>query len=42
MRNSSLSKVVHLSKYLSIYPGHGEITSLENEIKNNPYLRNLK
>ena len=42
MRNSSLSKVVHLSKYLSIYPGHGEITSLESEIKNNPYLRNLK
>lgn len=41
-RKSSLLKIINLSPYLSIYPGHGEITSLENEIKNNPYLQDLK
>lgn len=41
-RKSSLSKIVSLSPYLSIYPGHGEITNLENEIKNNPFLRYIK
>ena len=40
--NKSLSKLFKLSKYLTIYPGHGEISNLEYEISNNPYLISIK
>lgn len=40
--NKSISKLFKLSKYLTIYPGHGEITNLEYELRNNPYLLSIK
>lgn len=38
---NSLSKLIILPKSLVIYPGHGKITTLEKELKYNPYLKNL-
>jgi len=38
---SSLKKLLRLNDKLVVYPGHGEITSLKNEIENNDYLRRL-
>lgn len=38
---SSLSKLFSLPPETKIYPGHGETTSLEYEIKFNPYLRKI-
>lgn len=40
--HKSLSKISKLSEYLTIYPGHGEITNLGYELDNNPYLLSLK
>lgn len=37
----SLEKLMNLSNYLAVYPGHGSITRLGEEKKNNPYLTNL-
>lgn len=36
---SSLSKIKQLNENYTIYPGHGEITTLFNELKNNYYLK---
>lgn len=35
---SSLKKLAGLSEFLVCYPGHGDVTSLANEKKNNSYL----
>lgn len=37
--HSSLLKLTKLNELLVCYPGHGEITSLKQELENNPYLR---
>lgn len=39
MLDSSLNKIRQLDKECIVYPGHGPITKLENELKFNPYLR---
>ena len=36
---SSLKKFKLLNKDIIIYPGHGDKTSVDYELKNNPYLR---
>ncbi len=38
---SSLSKLLILSKETKILPGHGPNTTLDRELKYNPYLRNI-
>ena len=35
----SLSNLKKLDKNIILYPGHGNKTTLENELSNNPYLR---
>lgn len=35
----SLKKLASLPGNLRVYPGHGGATTLENELKNNPYMR---
>lgn len=40
--DSSLEKLLTLSNYLTVYPGHGEMTRLGNEKENNPYLARLR
>ncbi len=35
----SLSKLKTLDKNYKVYPGHGSPTTLEDEIKNNPYMK---
>ena len=35
----SIKKIKQYNSNITIYPGHGEKTTLENELKNNPYLR---
>ena len=40
--NKSLKLLSTLDKDYTIYPGHGEISSIEFEIKQNPYLKSLK
>ena len=37
----SLQKIKKYSKEITLYPGHGEKTTLEEEIKNNPYFRDI-
>lgn len=37
--NSSLQKIKALNPTLNIYPGHGELTTLEKELKYNLYLK---
>lgn len=39
LMKSSLNKLKDLSDYLVVYPGHGSITRLGDEKKNNPYLK---
>ncbi|MCL1971772.1 MAG: MBL fold metallo-hydrolase [Endomicrobia bacterium] len=36
---NSLEKIKHLPPLTIIYPGHGSITTLANELRHNPYLR---
>ena len=38
---SSLKEFVKLDKDIIIYPGHGEQSSIQYEIKHNPYLRGI-
>lgn len=38
---SSLRKVLSLGDYLVVYPGHGAITRIDTEKKENPFLKNL-
>lgn len=40
--DGSLEKLLSLSNYLAVYPGHGEMTRLANEKENNPYLARLR
>ncbi len=40
--NESLKKILSLSKKLKVYPGHGDETTLEYELKYNMYLKNLE
>ena len=35
----SITKIKEYPKDITIYPGHGESTTLEEEIKNNPYFK---
>lgn len=35
--NDSLRKLKNLEKDYKIYPGHGDMTTLHNEVKNNPF-----
>jgi len=37
---ASLEKLKHLHKDYKVFPGHGEDTTLQFEIMNNPYLKN--
>ena len=37
----SLKKFILMDKDITIYPGHGEKSSIGYEIKNNPYLRGI-
>lgn len=37
--NNSLKKIVNYPKSIKIYPGHGESTTLEDEINTNYYLK---
>lgn len=37
--NESIKKLLAFSDDVKLYPGHGEITSLDYEKKNNPYLK---
>ena len=37
--NSSMSKVLALPKNTKIYPGHGPFTTIEQEIKANPFVK---
>lgn len=39
--DSSLRKLITLPKETKIYPGHESITTMENELKFNTYLKNL-
>jgi len=36
---NSLSKIKKLNPSLTIYPGHGSMTTLANELRHNPYLK---
>ena len=36
---NSLNKIKKYDNSITIYPGHGDCTTLEYEIKNNPYLK---
>lgn len=40
--NKSLKKLINLDKNLNIYPGHGEVTTLANELDKNIYLKEIK
>ncbi len=35
----SLEKIKKLSKNITIYPGHGPVTTLKEELENNPYFK---
>lgn len=35
----SIKKIKQYNENITIYPGHGEKTTLKNELQNNPYLR---
>ena len=37
--NNSLKKIVSYPKSIKLYPGHGESTTLEDEINTNYYLK---
>ena len=37
---NSLKRLSQLPEDTRVYPGHGEITSIKNEIETNPYLKN--
>ena len=37
MKNS-LSKLKEYPKDITLYPGHGEVTTLDYELSHNPYL----
>lgn len=37
--SQSLKKMTTLDENLNVYPGHGELTTLKNELKNNYYLK---
>lgn len=37
----SLKKILLLDKNLNIYPGHGEVSTLQNELKYNYYLKEM-
>ena len=37
----SLKSFIKLPKNIKIYPGHGEDTTVDYELKNNPYLRGI-
>ncbi len=37
--HSSLLKLTKLNELLVVYPGHGPITSIKNELNTNPYIR---
>ena len=38
LMESSLKKIASLNPFLGVFPGHGDITNLEREKENNPYL----
>jgi glyoxylase-like metal-dependent hydrolase (beta-lactamase superfamily II) len=35
----SLNRIKTMDKRLVVHPGHGETTTLENELKTNPFLK---
>ena len=37
--NNSLKKIMNYSKTIRLYPGHGESTTLEEEMNTNYYLK---
>lgn len=39
MTKTLRDKIAELPKELTVYPGHGEITTIEEEIAENPYIR---
>ena len=39
--NDSLTKLSRLDKNLRIYPGHGELSTLDNELKNNYFFKQI-
>lgn len=42
MKSSLIKKVLPLSDEIRVLPGHGEETTIKNERKNNPYLKELQ
>lgn len=42
LRETSLEKIVSLPSQTAIFPGHGPKTTLENELRYNPYLSSKK
>lgn len=38
----SLLKISKLPKETTLYPGHGEVTTIEKELNNNPFLKDIR
>ncbi len=38
---ASLDRLLNLEKDVAVFPGHGQTTTIEHEVKNNPYKRGM-